>query len=119
MAHAGEHRHGEAGQHPSQVDAETCPQGLEWNSCFEGDQQQGPQLLQHHPHPSAPSVPQAWWGAVLGELVLSAPGGSDPAEGVSTRVSPTSQVCDSKILQASGQATALWAEAGVATWPTL
>ena len=58
-------------------------------------------------------------GVVLGELVPSAPGGSDPREGVSTRVSHTSQVCDSKILKASGQATAPWVEAGVAAWPTL
>lgn len=62
MAHAAGHRHGEASLHPSQVDAETCPQGLEWNGCFKGDQQQGPE---HHPHPSVPSVPQAWWGRFL------------------------------------------------------
>ena len=84
-------------------------------------------LLQGRPtaRAGAPSPPLSTLGAaglvgtVLGELGLLAPGGSDPGEGVSTRVSHTSQVCDSKILKASGQATALWAEAGAATWPTL
>ena len=118
MAHAGAHRHGEVASIPVRWTQRHVHRDLSGIAASRETNSKGPAPAA--PPPSLSTLGAAGLvGAVPGELVLSASGGSDPAEGVSTQVSLTSQVCDSKILKASGQATALWAEAGVATWPTL